>query len=271
MQGLNTNIQAFKDSPLFSTFLPKSTKDQSQNYGQDKKTEHYNASSCLPLDASFEFDQFFNTHVFTSGLMDNGKTLAIFEQDDKGNLNMHKYCYHKGQIQSLHSRHFNTWLIRDYDYLVSYDGLFVVMFNSEELAHERDHRRRRKRGYGLGEKVYISLLVYDHDFENGRSAMGKFFPNSFVLTMSDKDDSLFWKYKHGYAIGVDGTIIVSSWGVTRDTLDEQDTGGTALYLNYFKVQQTSSKIAVKHCGFTDLSGALTGKPLPTAFNDPEHY
>ena len=253
MENLTTNNQGFCENwPYFGSFLSSSSSNYESINDRNEKT--YFPSFCLDLDASYEFDQIFHTNVFAAGLYENGKTLAIFEQDSSDYLNLHKFRFDK-DLGSIHSKYFNTWLIRDYDYIISYDASFIVMFNSEELAHERDHRRRRKRGYGLGDKVFISILSFKLDFESEEnSTKGQFFPNLYTLQLdnddNDDESAYFWKYKHGYAIGADGTVIVSTWGVTtRETSEEGECKETsALYLNFFKTEMKDREVKLKHCG-----------------------
>ena len=156
MENLVTNNQSFcEDWPYFGSFL--STSSSKYKFRNDESVKTYFPSFCLDLNASYEFDQYFRTNVYAAGLVENGKSLSVFEQNSSDYLNLHKFRFDKDLI-SIHLKYLNTWLIRDYDYVISYDASIVVMFNSEEFAHERDSRRRRKRGYGLGDKVYICLL-----------------------------------------------------------------------------------------------------------------
>ena len=269
MENLVTNNQSFcEDWPYFGSFL--STSSSKYKFRNDESVKTYFPSFCLDLNASYEFDQYFRTNVYAAGLVENGKSLSVFEQNSSDYLNLHKFRFDKDLI-SIHSKYLNTWLIRDYDYVISYDASFVVMFNSEEFAHERDSRRRRKRGYGLGDKVYISILDFNLDFQNGESSTkGQFYPNLYTLQFDNDDNAdalaYFWKYKHGYAIGGDGTIIVSTWGkTTNKTLVEGDNKiESALYLNFFKTVIKNSKIKLKHCGQRKIVGQYPTK----SFGEP---
>ena len=271
MEKLLTNVQFSKNHPSGS-FLPKYLED---NGNVESNIDGFDIAKhliCSELpNASFDFDPDFSTHVYAAGFTHNGKSLSIFEQHDSVTLSMHQYQFKEdGLIEISNSSHSHSWLIRDYDYVISHDASYVVMFNSEENAHERDHRRRRKRGYGLGEKVYISLLVFNQEIPKGT-----FFPNLNILSFSNPEDSTdsqsFLKYKHGYCIDADGNVIISTWGLTRDTLGNTYSNGDALYLNFFNVNISDCKVSIEHKHQTDLTNNLFSLPFPVSTrsnNDP---
>jgi len=268
MEKLLTNVQTSKKDP-YSSFFPMSLVEDFGNI--DGTIDGFDISKhvmCMELpNASFEFDPDFSTHVYAAGLTENGKSLSIFEQHDSATLSMHRYQLGEdGSVEASNSSHSHSWLIRDYDYVISYDASFVVMFNSEENAHERDHMRRRKRGYGLGEKVYISLLVFSDEIPKGT-----FFPNANILSFSNTENSVesFLKYKHGYCIDADGNVIISTWRLSRDILGNTDFNSDALYLNFFNVEISDCKVSINHKYQTDLTSILFSLPIPV-ITRPNH-
>ena len=263
MENLVTNNQESCDFPSFVPFFSSLSTSNCQ-IEEETSLKRYKPSFCLDLKSSFEIDPLFHTDVYAAGLVENGKTLAVFEQDSSGNLNMHKYRFNDN-LSSIHAHLCNSWLIRDYDYLINYDASCVVMFNSEELAHERDSRRRRKRGYGLGDKLYISLLVFDLDFENdSEHSRGEFYPNLYKLEFPNKHCSehvedmhtSFWKFNHGYAITNDGTVVVSTLGFPSG--ESKSLHVSVLYLNFFKVERKGVGTVLKHCSQKEI-------PIPNKF------
>lgn len=227
---------------------------------------------------TYEYDPDYLTHVHSVSFTENGKQVIIFEQDKDFNLKVHSYMMcENGDLKgtsTVKSR--NTWLIRDYDYFVSTDHTLCVLFNSEEQAHTRDHRRRRKRGYGSGGKICISLCKFDLDVTLEKSPAYNFHPNVYILCLDNEREedgySGFWKFQHTFAFTKNNLICVASLGNLINQMEESSSskrsGKNILLLDFLSIE-SDTNYRIKHLFQRDLSSQIAESfPNFSSTNEP---
>lgn len=274
MRGKCTNIRTSNNVPV-STFLPslpscKLITESSNNEHNALKSPSSNPVvikhslvTCIEQ-VSYGYDPDFLTHVHSAALTENGKRINVFEQDKEMSLKVHSYTIDdKGKLTGTSTmRNRNTWLIRDYDYFISDDHTSCVLFNCEEKAHHRDHRRRRKRGYDSGGTIFISLCKFDLDYDALKSRSYDFYPNLYMFALDNNRELdgfvCFWKFLHNFALSRKNLVCIVSQGHLKTARNEfvatppDNTSNTLMLLDFLQIE-SEPHYHINHLFQRDLS------------------
>lgn len=263
-----TNVRTSDEVPI-SSFIPihcKLTKCSSvtRNVAELGNNIYYPVAVRVISGVTYRYDPDYLTHVYSISFTENGKHVSIFEQDKESSLKLHSYMMDKnGNLQGTSTlKNHNTWLIRDYDYFVSANHKLCVLFNSEEQAHLRDHRRRRKRGYDSGGKICISLCSFNIDVSMEKSPAYYFHPNAYIFHIEKErvvdGQNGFWKFQHSFAFLKNNLICIASQGNLINLMSEltDKRSSKCIMLLDFLLIESDTNYSIKHLSQRDLSSEL---------------